>query len=182
MATCAFWGMMQFGEVSVTARNAFDKSKHLKRRDVHLGFNLDSKPYAHLDLPSSKTAEPGETQSIPPVPQDKTCPIEALKNLATVVPAGPDDPLFSWQDQHGDICPMVKPKAIDHINAILKTFGWGTTFGHSFRIGGASFYLSQKVDLKIVHIAGHWHSLAYKAYIHAFEQVVSHMVADWGQV
>ena len=77
---------------------------------------------------------------------------------------------------------MVKSKAIDHINAILKTFGWGATFGHSFRIGGASFYLSQKVDLKIVHIAGHWHSLAYKAYIHAFEQVVSHMVADWGQV
>ena len=174
MATCAFWGMMQFGEVSVTARNAFDKSKHLKRRDVHLGFDLDSKPYARLDLPSSKTAKPGEIQSVFIVLQDKICPIEALKNLATVVPAGPDDLLFSWQDRHGDIHSMVKSKAIDHINAILKTFGWGTTFGHSFRIGGASFYLSQKVDPEIVRIAGRWRSLAYKAYIRAFEQVASH--------
>jgi hypothetical protein len=68
---------------------------------------------------------------------------------------------------------MVKSKAIDHINAILKTFGWGTTFGHSFRIGGASFYLSQKVDPKIVRIAGHWCSLAYEAYIRTFKQVAS---------
>jgi hypothetical protein len=68
---------------------------------------------------------------------------------------------------------MVKTSAIDHINLILKTWGWGTTFGHSFRIGGASFYLAQKVDPEIVRIAGRWRSLAYEAYIHAFEQVAS---------
>ena len=68
---------------------------------------------------------------------------------------------------------MVKTKAINHINAILKSWGWGTTFGHSFRIGGASFYLSQKVDPEIVRIAGRWWSLAYEAYIRAFEQVAS---------
>ncbi|KIM82073.1 hypothetical protein PILCRDRAFT_8313, partial [Piloderma croceum F 1598] len=135
MATCAFWGMMRFGEVSVTSRDTFIKSKHLKRRDVHLGVDLNNKPYARLDLPSAKTAKPGEIQSIFLVPQEGLCPIEALKNLATVVPAGPDDPLFSWQDRHGDVHPMVKSKAINHINAILKTWGWGTTFGHSFRIG-----------------------------------------------
>jgi hypothetical protein len=69
---------------------------------------------------------------------------------------------------------MVKAKAITHINSILKGKGWGTAFGHSFQIGGASFYLSQKVDPEIVHIARHWWPLAYKAYIHAFEQVASH--------
>ena len=60
MATCAFWGMMQFGEVPVTARNTFSTSKHLKQQDVHLGFDLNGKPYACLDLPSAKTARPGE--------------------------------------------------------------------------------------------------------------------------
>jgi hypothetical protein len=68
---------------------------------------------------------------------------------------------------------MVKSKVINHINSILKSSGWGTTFGHSFRIGGASFYLSQKVDPEIVRIAGCWRSLAYEAYIRAFEQVTS---------
>ena len=68
---------------------------------------------------------------------------------------------------------MVKTKAINHINTILKAWGWGTAFGHSFRIGGATFYLSQKVDPEIVRIAGRWRSLAYEAYIRAFEHVAS---------
>jgi hypothetical protein len=173
MAVCVFWGMMRFREVSVTSHDVFDKSKHLKQQDVHLGVDLDGKLYAHLDLPSAKTAKPGEIQSIFLVPQEGLCPIEAFKNLAMVVPAGPDDPLFSWQDQHGDVRPMVKSKAIAHINAILKTWCWGTTFSHSFRISGTSFYLSQKVDPEIVCIAGRWRSLAYKAYIHTFELVTS---------
>ena len=157
---------MRFGEVSVTARNAFDKTKHLKHRDIFFGSDLDGKQYACLDLPSAKTAKPGEIQSVFMVPQDG-------HNLATVVPAGPDDPLFLWHDQHGDIRPMVKSKAIHHINAILKSWGWGTAFGHSFRIGRASFYLSQKVDPEIVQIAGCWRSLAYEAYICAFELITS---------
>ena len=68
---------------------------------------------------------------------------------------------------------MIKATAIAHINSILKTQGWGTAFGHSFRIGGASFYLSQKVEPEIVRIAGRWRSLAYEAYIRAFEQIAS---------
>jgi hypothetical protein len=174
MAVCAFWGMMRFGEVSVTARNAFSASRHLTHKDAHFGFDLDGKPYARLDLPSSKTAKPGEIQSVFLVPQDGLCPLEALQNLARVVPAGPDDPLFSWRDQHGSIRPIVKSTAMTHINLILKTQGWGTAFGHSFRIGGASFYLSQKVDLEIIRIAGRWRSLAYEAYIRAFEQIAAH--------
>jgi hypothetical protein len=173
MAVCAFWGMMRFGEVSVTTRDAFDPSRHLKRRDAFFGRDLDGKHYVRLDLPSAKTAKPGEIQSVFMIPQEGLCPIEALQNLARVVPAGPDDPLFSWRDKHGSIRPMVKSKAISHINSILKSSGWGTLFGHSFRIGGASFYLSQKVDPEIVRIAGRWRSLAYEAYIRAFEQVAS---------
>ena len=174
MATCAFFGMMRFGEVSVKAATAFDGTKHLKRKDVVIGYDLRGKRYARLDLPSAKTALPGEVQSVFVVDQGDVCPIEALLNLARVVPAGPDDPLFSWRDSRGAIRPMVRSKALNRINAILSVWGWGTTFGHSFRIGGASFYLSQGVNPEIVRLAGRWKSLAYEAYIRAFEQVVSH--------
>ena len=34
LATCVFWGMMHFGEVSVSSQSAFDKTKHLKQQDV----------------------------------------------------------------------------------------------------------------------------------------------------
>jgi len=64
-----------------------------------------------------------------------------------------------------------KDKALGRINSILRAWGWGTTFGHSFRIGGASFYLAQKVNPEIVRLAGRWKSLAYEAHIRAFELI-----------
>jgi hypothetical protein len=68
---------------------------------------------------------------------------------------------------------MVKAKALLCIDTILGAWRWGTAFGHSFRIGGASFYLAQGVNPEIVRLAGCWKSLAYEAYIRAFEQITS---------
>jgi hypothetical protein len=178
IAACAFWGMMRFGEVSVPSRGAFDRKRHLKRIDVTLGKDLDGKRYARLDLPAAKTAKPGEKQSVFLTAQGDLCPLEALTNLASVVPAGPMDPLFSWRDEKGEARPMVKARAISRINTILSAHGWGNAFGHSFRIGGASFYLAQKVSPEIVRIAGRWRSLAYEAYIRAFEQVASRHLSN----
>ncbi|KAJ7649242.1 hypothetical protein B0H17DRAFT_958584 [Mycena rosella] len=113
MTLCAFWGMMRFGEVSVKTRSTFNGGKHLKRRDAFFDFDRNNKPYAHLDLPDAKTAQRGEIQHVFLVAQEGLCPLEALDNLKRVVPAGPDDPLFSWRDNQGNIRPMVKSAAID---------------------------------------------------------------------
>ncbi|KIJ29072.1 hypothetical protein M422DRAFT_115872, partial [Sphaerobolus stellatus SS14] len=78
--------------------------------------------------------------------------------------------LFSWTDDKSNIHPMVKQTAMKFINDILTGWGWGTSFGHSFRIGGASYFVIQKVDPEIIRIAGRWKSLAYETYIRAFEQ------------
>jgi hypothetical protein len=61
--------------------------------------DLNGKHYARLDLPSAKTAATGEIQSIFLVEQQGLCLLDALENLARVVPAGPNDPLFSWMDR-----------------------------------------------------------------------------------
>jgi hypothetical protein len=178
MASCAFFGMMRFGEVSVSSRAAFTPSKNLTRADAFFDHDLRSKPYARLDLPSAKTARAGEKQSIFLNEQGDLCPLAALHNLASVVPALANDPLFSWRDIKGNIRPMAKIRAMERINSILVAWGWGTTFGHSFRIGGASFYLAKKIDPEIVRIAGRWKSLAYETYIRAFEQISSQHLAN----
>ncbi|KJA18052.1 hypothetical protein HYPSUDRAFT_145592 [Hypholoma sublateritium FD-334 SS-4] len=164
MVLCAFWGMMRFGEVSVASRTSFDGRKHLKRGDVVMGIDLDGTEYARLDLPSAKTAKMGEIQSVFIVPQSDLCPIKALKNMAKVTPAGRLDPLFSWQDRRGVVRPMVRSKALGRINAILQAWGWGTTFGHSPRIGGASFFLAEGKNPEHIRIAGRWKSLAYQVW------------------
>ena len=60
MATCAFWGMMHFGEVSVKSHNDFDKIKHIKQHNVLFGFDRDRKHYTCLDLLSAETGKAGK--------------------------------------------------------------------------------------------------------------------------
>ncbi len=177
IAACAFWGLMRFGEVTVHSRAAFSPSLHLTRANALFGTDLNGKEYARLDLPSAKTARAGEIQHVFLCKQNSLCPLDALQNLASVVPAGPSDPLFSWRDQRGHARPMVRDTALKFINSKFTERGFGTTFGHSFRIGGASFFLSQGVNPEIVRLMGRWRSLAYEVYIRAFEQVASHHTA-----
>ncbi|VDB90881.1 unnamed protein product [Peniophora sp. CBMAI 1063] len=180
IATCAFWGMMRFGEATVDARKDYNPKKKLARKHVFFGHDLDGKPYARLDLPTAKTAKQGEIQKIFLTAQGEYCPLAALQNLARVVPAEADDPLFSWVDSTGSIRPMTRSAALSSLNEITQRHGWGTAFGHSFRIGGASFYLAQGVSPEIVRLAGRWKSLAYETYIRAFEQVASRHLSGLG--
>jgi len=173
MASCTFFGMMRFSEVSVKTRADFKPSNHITRANAHFSSDLKGAPYARLDLPAAKTAKPGETQSVFLNEQGELCSLTALRNMASMSPAGPSDPLFSWHNATGAAHPMVKAWALNRINSILTAWGWGLLFGHSFCIGGASFYLAKKVDPEIVRLAGHWKSLAYQVYICAFEQIAS---------
>ena len=177
MAMCAFWGMMRLGEATVESRKAFNPLSHATRGCVHQGHDNKGTPYARIDLPKAKTAKPGEKQSIWLAPQGELCPMTALHNMARVTQAGSDDPLFSWRDSSGNIRPLVKKAAMERVNEVLEQHGWDATFGHSFRIGGASYFLAQKVDPEVVRIAGRWKSLAYETYIRGFEQVVSKHLA-----
>ncbi|KIJ49168.1 hypothetical protein M422DRAFT_161629, partial [Sphaerobolus stellatus SS14] len=129
--------------------------------------------HACLDLPSAKTAKLGKTQSVFLTEQSNICPLAALKNLFNTVPARASDPLFNWMDDKGNVHPMVKQTAIKFINNILMGWGWGTSFRHSFRIEGTSYFLVQKVNPEIIRIAGRWKSLTYETYIRAFEQIAS---------
>lgn len=62
---------------------------------------------------------------------------------------------------------------MEQVNEVLEHGGWNSTFGHSFHVRGASYYLAQKVDPEMVRIAGRWRSLTYETYIRGFEQVIS---------
>ena len=64
MIICTFWGMMCFGEVSVSSCSAFNMNKHLKWWDTFFGLDLDNKHYVQLDLPSTKIAKLGEVESV----------------------------------------------------------------------------------------------------------------------
>lgn len=149
VAACAFWGCMQFGEVTIHSRAAFSGSLHLKRMNMVFGNNLDNKLYARLDLPSAKTAKPGEIQQVFLTPQGSVCPIEALNNLFNVVPATGNDPLFSWTDKQGMVRPIVRATALAEVNSRFRAVGWGNAFGHSFHIGVRPSTCCRELILKL---------------------------------
>jgi hypothetical protein len=82
--------MMRFGEALVKSRQVFKGVKHLKRADAFFGHDLDGKEYARLDLPAARV---GEIQSVFLTGRGNLCPIDTLRNLARMVPAGAEDPL-----------------------------------------------------------------------------------------
>jgi hypothetical protein len=92
------------------------------------------------------------------------CAGEALINLISAVPVVDGDPLFCWRDAWEDIRPAIWASSS---RRILVGGGGSRPFGHSLRIGDASYLLAE-----VVHLAGRWRSQAYEAYIRAFEQVV----------
>lgn len=178
IATCAFWAMLRLGEATVKSNRAFNPLSCLTRKDATEDLDLDKRLFARLNLPSAKTARPGESQSVVIIPQGNLCPIEALRNLAIVVPAKADDPMFSWRDDKGAIRPMAKPRFMERVNGILTSNNSDRIFGHSFRIGGASYYMANKIDTEVVRIAGRWRSLAYQTYVRGVEQAISRRFAD----
>ncbi|KAF8961282.1 hypothetical protein BDZ97DRAFT_1664423 [Flammula alnicola] len=117
--TCAFFGLMRFGEASVKSRAAFDKAKHLTRQDLFFGTDLNGTPCARLHLPSAKTAKAGETQDVFLVEEEGLCTIAALHNLIRLYlhalrihcsrgrtrQCAPDRKSdISVQDQHHPVC------------------------------------------------------------------------------
>ncbi|KAF5371897.1 hypothetical protein D9757_010604 [Collybiopsis confluens] len=145
------------------------------RPPITISFN---KEYIRLDLPKAKTSEPGKSQSVFMPTGGDLCPAKALSNLERVVPASPSDPLFSWRDRLGAVRPLVRKAALSRVNEVLASAGWGNAFGHSFRIGGASYLLGQGISPEIVRIAGRWKSLAYELYIRSFQNILSKHFVD----
>ena len=177
LETCVFWDMMWFGEVSVLSQSAFDKTKHLKWQDAFLGsiWMASTMASSIYHLPRQWSLE---KSSLFLWFLKRTYALSRLFRIWHV--------LFQLGLRicysHGKtgmttFTPWLKAQ-LSHINSILKVHNWGTAFGHSFHIGGASFYLSQKIDPEIVCLTGHWRSLAHKAYIHAFKQIASHHLSN----
>lgn len=182
IASCAFWAMMRLGEGTVKSRAAFQPTTCLTRKDTVKDANLDGHTFVRINLPSAKTTCPGESQSVWLVPQGSLCPIKALKNLGRIAPAQADNPLFPWCNNKHTIHPMTKPSFLDRVNRILTSHGSERVYGHSFRIGGASYYMAHKMDMEVVKIAGRWQSISYQLYIRRVEQVISRRFADLPEV
>jgi hypothetical protein len=166
--TCCFFGLMRLGEATSRVRASFDPNTHATRAAVSVSQDAAGIYYARIDLPAAKTAAPGQVQSVFLAHQEQCSPVAALLNMFHVTPAELTDPLFSWKDIHNTIRPLTRSAVLKRLNTILVPRGFGTSFGHSFRIGGACFFLAQGRDPQLIQLAGRWRSQAWQVYTRPF--------------
>ena len=77
-------------------------------------------------------------------------------------------PAFVWIDARGAQRAITKGAFLKRMQGIWLQAGGGPLFGHSFRIGGASFFLAAGVSPETVRLLGRWKSIAFDTYIRAF--------------
>jgi hypothetical protein len=162
VANVAFFSQLRLGEVLHPSRHyaSFDRSRQPTLSDVSVAENgID---YC-LALPSTKS-EPirGETVTIPSHSGsiDPTHAIRAHRALNKIHGA---TALVSFME-NGHRVLLTRDDFMRRINEILSSYGWDTVSGHSFRIGGTSFYLMAGLHPDLVKTLGRWKSDAFLRY------------------
>lgn len=155
------------------SRACFSPALHSTGADVKFGKDLQWSPYATIRLPSAKTSSIGSSgQSICLAQQEPALdPLAALNHHLLLNKPTVSDHLFSWRDSAGRARPLTRRAMNDRLSAILTAAGGGKFFGHSLRIGGASFFLSRGVSPEIVKLLGRWKSITYEVYVRALKLI-----------
>jgi hypothetical protein len=159
---------MRLGEATSRVRKSFDPTTHITRAAASVSQDIAAIYYVRLDLPAAKTAAPGQIQHVFLAHQAQCSLVATLLHMFHITPAQLTDLPFSWRDDHNEIRPLTRSAFLKRINSILIPRGIRTSFGHSFRIGGACFFLARGKDPQLIQLAGRWRSQAWQVYARPF--------------
>ena len=161
----AFFGLFRKGDLLLANMRQFDKSKHLRRRDICLG------PLgATIHLRHSKTIQNSERVLHVPIPilsGHPLCPVQAIIQVFSMhKPHSLDAPAYSLPPVVGSSI-LSQSMFSKKLSKVLNSIGIQSSrySGHSFRRGGASWALQCGFPSDIIRMMGDWKSDAYRRYL-----------------
>ncbi|KAF8573265.1 hypothetical protein K439DRAFT_1665860 [Ramaria rubella] len=138
VATIAFFGCCQLGELTIPSKHTFDPTYHASRScKVTRGVARHDRQFMTVHIPWSKTFHSKGDDLHLNDTRTSCSPTTALEHHLSVnqnIP--PDAPLFAWSANTGSWEPMTKVWFMSRCKEIFKTHGLECTDGHSFRTGG----------------------------------------------
>ncbi|GAA5955825.1 hypothetical protein JCM8115_004333 [Rhodotorula mucilaginosa] len=187
-ATCAFFAMARPGDVTLENRRAtiLDPKKHFTGVSCKIiDESADFPACIELSLPFDKAeGYKGETliivgQKIDP----RICPLEAMRNHRRVNNPGPQDFLFASRPRNPSgwgegLYPLTGDWFRNRINSILTSANRSPLNGHSWRIGGATFYLLAGVHPDFIRVIGRWKSDAFYRYWRKIKAIAAKYLTD----
>ncbi|GAA5932158.1 hypothetical protein JCM1841_001213 [Sporobolomyces salmonicolor] len=165
----AFFGMTRPGAVTLPTLSSFLRKRYTTSDRVRfVAGTRDFPEHMTVHLPWSKVRGwKGETVTIVhQTTDDRLDPLSAMRNHLRLNRVGSDDFLFSSPDWNnpGTLRPLTYSAFTKRINGILTRAGRRKLSGHSWRIGGSTFYLLAGVNPEIIKKCGNWSSDAYLRY------------------
>ena len=157
-----FFSMLRRSNIMLPSRNAFDSSRHLRRRDL-LFYSWGIK----INVRWSKTIQFKDRVlqlQLPRMPNHPLCPVQAIiQAFLCSKSASTDGPAFMITPS----VPLTFQTFITVIRQALQASGIETTTiaAHSFRRGGASWAYQSGVSIDSIRHIGDWKSNAYTNYI-----------------
>ncbi|KAJ3506399.1 hypothetical protein NMY22_g17265 [Coprinellus aureogranulatus] len=178
LACCAFWGCCRLGELTVELDSHIDGRFSVLRSfaNVSYGESTQVGPFSGQSvvfrIPWTKMTR--EQGAILTIVGDNSCsPYYAMKHHLSLNKDAPaDSHLFSYRDDDGDWCSMVKTRFMARCNGIWKAAGMMEVDGHSFRIGGSTELLLGGVPPHVVAMVGRWSSMTFLKYWRSVSQII----------
>lgn len=174
VALSAFFGLARLGELTVSSRKAYSPFLHTSATDLRFGEDDKGNPFALIHLPTTKTAPLGSggQNLVLALQPTSVNPLAALQHTTIVNRLSQaDQHLFAWRDKQGVARPLTRSAFLKRLGSAWQAEWGGKVFGHSFRIGGASFFLAKGCETKDVQLLGRWKSDAFHVYVRAFEMI-----------
>jgi hypothetical protein len=164
-ATTAFYGQLRLGEICAKreAYSTFNPKTHSMRKDLlpphtEAGSRI-------LVIPWTKVKRTRGEEVVITRQRGITDPIAALeRHLQINEITEPTTALMSYSTGSGRRKLLTTSKFIQRCNEIWKAHGHKRITGHSFRIGGTTHYLLNKVHPDVVRALGRWSSNAFFRY------------------
>ncbi|GAA5918577.1 hypothetical protein JCM1841_002257 [Sporobolomyces salmonicolor] len=166
----AFWAMARPGDVTVSRLSAFNPARDATVSDVRFIAATDDFPaHASIHLPFDKVlGKRGDALTLTnQSDRPELDPIVALRNHLDINQPRPSQFLFSslpWNGSRDHLVPLTGDYFRKKVNEFLRAEHRPAIAGHSWRIGGATFYLLAGVHPDFIRKIGRWRSDAFFRY------------------
>jgi hypothetical protein len=165
IATIAFYGQLRMGKICTSreAYTAFNRATSPSRR--HLKPPHTDASSRMLHLPWTKVKRTAGKDVAICWQHGITDPVAALeRHLLLNDITNPDTAISSYTTPTGNRKLLTISKFIKRCNNIWRAQGRSRFSGHSFRVGGTTFYLLQGINPDVVRVMGRWSSDAFIQY------------------
>lgn len=172
-ASLAFYSQLRLGELLPQVEDLKSFDPRLHPVVANIGAAHSAAGSRSLHLPWSKTKRSRGEDVVVARQQGRTDPVGALKHHIRTSKLSSSSPIASYTDSKGRLVGLTKRKFLRRCNEIWHRNGFQRFTGHSFRIGGTTYYLLAGVNPDVVKVFGRWASNTFLKYWRALDSLAS---------